>query len=333
MLQELVVNQGLDFQIIRGVSVGALNASFLAQASMQGDSLQNLKDKVMELSELWLSEIKGNHSVYGKRSGLIGIAIGADSIYSLEPLKRLIGRHLSLEHLRTSGRDFAVGTVSLVSGRYHVCRPDDDKFIEKLLASASIPVVFPFVDFESEQDVLVDGGVRNITPLSSAFAARPDEIYVLLTSRLIREDDEFPQSGVKEHGYERWDDNFLGTKVSGFDVLQRTVDILADEVYLEDIEGALHWNQVVDKINAVVEQASQASAVPESVTGAIRNLKECLDQEPINKQSVPLYVLAPRLWFGDENKSTEFSPALIQQAVEHGREIAADRDLWLWPHN
>ncbi|OGW39560.1 MAG: hypothetical protein A2Y97_11820 [Nitrospirae bacterium RBG_13_39_12] len=46
MLQELVINKGLDFQILRGVSVGALNAAFLAQASTQAGSLSNLKKKV-----------------------------------------------------------------------------------------------------------------------------------------------------------------------------------------------------------------------------------------------------------------------------------------------
>ncbi|MBI3469491.1 MAG: patatin-like phospholipase family protein, partial [Planctomycetes bacterium] len=43
MLQELVVNQGLDFTIIRGVSVGALNAAFLAQAPTKPNSLAALK--------------------------------------------------------------------------------------------------------------------------------------------------------------------------------------------------------------------------------------------------------------------------------------------------
>ena len=53
MLEELVINQEIDFDIIRGVSVGALNAAFLAQASTQGNSLQNLKDAVGKLRELW----------------------------------------------------------------------------------------------------------------------------------------------------------------------------------------------------------------------------------------------------------------------------------------
>ena len=45
MLQELVVKRGLDFQIIRGVSVGALNAAFLAQAPTQRNSLAEVKKR------------------------------------------------------------------------------------------------------------------------------------------------------------------------------------------------------------------------------------------------------------------------------------------------
>ena len=52
MLRELVLSQGLDCQVIRGMSVGALNAAFLVQAPSQGDFLANLKRKAQGLTEL-----------------------------------------------------------------------------------------------------------------------------------------------------------------------------------------------------------------------------------------------------------------------------------------
>ncbi len=204
MLQELVNSKRLDFQIIRGVSVGALNAAFLAQASTVGDSLSNLKTKVDELHDLWRYEIEGNYSVYAEQGGFLGIVAGADSLYSLNPLRALIEKHVNLNNLKKSGRDFKVGTVSLVSGKYHESTPTDNEFIEKLIASASIPVVFPYVDIKSEKDVIADGGVRNISPMAGAFEAHPDEIYVLLTSRLVRDVLKLPDSGVQEHDYKRW---------------------------------------------------------------------------------------------------------------------------------
>lgn len=327
MLHSLVIERGLDFQIIRGISVGALNAAFLAQAPVKPDSLAALKQKVVELEQLWRTEIKGNHSVYAERpGGVVGLAAGADSLYSLEPLKRLLQKHLSVTALRSSGRNFKVGTVSLLTGLYREWGPDDRAFIDKVLASASIPVVFPFVKTNEPNDVLVDGGVRNITPLSSAFDAEPDEIYVLLTSRLIRTDDSrLPESGVQQQPFEQWDDTWLGTKVSGFDVLKRTLEILTDEIYLDDIRGALQWNNVLEAINCVVE------ATPVSLRRRSRKLRAAIDKlrKSTHKRFVHVNVLAPQVWYGQDNSSTDFAPQAIAAAIEHGKQVARDPSVWL----
>lgn len=332
MLQELINNQGLDFQIIRGVSVGALNAAFLAQASMDGDSLSNLKSKVTELYNLWRYDIEGNHSVYAERGGFLGIVAGADSLYSFEPLRALITRYIDLDSLKNSGRDYKIGTVSLVSGRYRESSPADDNFMEKLIASASIPVVFPYVDIKSERDVIVDGGVRNISPMASAFDAHPDEIYVLLTSRMIREGYELPASCVAEDSYKKWDDNWLGTKVGGLDVLKRTIEILTDEIYLDDIRGALHWNEVIKAVEKgikTITRVYRSKQLPKNIEITIEELKQSFVRA--KKRYVPIYVLAPRQWYGERNDSTEFSPRLIEEAIRHGQKIASDPDLWVWP--
>ncbi len=333
MLEELVINQGLDFQIIRGVSVGALNAAFLAQAPTDGDSQQELAKKVLEIVNVWVTEIKGNHSIYTERAGLAGLALGMDSLYALGPARALIDRHISLNALIASKRDFAVGTVSLVTGKYAEWTPSQtpSDFMDRFLASASIPVVFPFVDLKQARDVLVDGGVRNMTPLSSAFRSNPDEIYILLTSRIDPNVKGIPDSAVEENDYEQWDDNWLGTKVSGFDVLRRTLEILSDEVYLDDIRGAIHWNAVAGAIGRLNVSPGADAGLAASVEAA----KEALGHA--GKRHAPIFVLAPRVWFdennqkGNRNSSTNFSPALIQNAIAHGRKVAADKSLWVWP--
>jgi NTE family protein len=324
MLLELVGTKGLDFTILRGVSVGALNAAFLAQApvgSNPQESIANLRVQVGKLHDLWTREIKGNHSVYAERpGGFAGLVAGADSLFSVKPLRALIKKHLSLEALRASGRDFAVGTVSLVSGTYEEWTPADDDFVEKVVASTAIPVVFPLVRIR--KDVLVDGGVRNITPLSSAFKAKPDELYVLLTSRVIREPNgDFPDSAVQPHDPKRWDENWLGTAVSGLDVLKRTLDILTDEIYLDDIRGALDWNRVAAAVDDLIA-ATSAAGVPAPVRATATRLRNALKE--VNKRHVPIHVLAPTIWFGADNSSTEFDPERIKVAVEHGKHIARE---------
>ena len=197
MLRNLVLDRGLDFQIIRGVSVGALNASFLAQAPTQPDeqtSLAELKKKVGDLENLWRNEIKGNHSVYSARpGGLLGLAAGADSLYSLEPLSgcsetpvrsgaeelrpRLQSRHRVVPRpLRRAARTILLRDKLLARpdpGRVSVCRSEKTEGRARGRRRAQHP------------------------PLSSAFAASTTEIYVLLTSRLIR-GKELRESGVQE---------------------------------------------------------------------------------------------------------------------------------------
>ncbi len=329
MLQELAGKRGIDFPILRGVSVGALNAAFLAQAPMgnsPAESLSNLKIQVGVLHKLWTKEIKGNFSIYAERAGgFAGLALGADSIYSVEPLRRLIRKHVSLAALRASGRDFAVGTVSLLTGEYEEWTPTDDDFLDKLIASTAIPVVFPFVN--TGEDVLVDGGVRNITPLSAAFRARPDEIYVLLTSRLVAETDgSLPGSTVEKESFKQWDDNWLGTKIGGLDVLKRTVKILTDEIYLDDLRRALGWNRVAGCIDTVLA-ATEGATLPAGVGEAIADLGQAMAD--VKKRHVPIHVLAPRTWYGSDNSSISFDPALIKTAIRHGRTIGKDPQLWV----
>jgi predicted acylesterase/phospholipase RssA len=56
VLEELILNRGLDFQIFCGTSVGALNASFLAQARFDErprESLNRLKVAFRSLRRIW----------------------------------------------------------------------------------------------------------------------------------------------------------------------------------------------------------------------------------------------------------------------------------------
>lgn len=322
MLQTLVKNKGLDFTIIRGVSVGALNAAILAKAKTDGDSLANLGNAVDELSALWTQEITENKSIYKERTGgYPGLALGADSLYSVEPLKRLIERHVDLDALKGSGRDFKVGTVSLVTGFYGEWDAGASNFLQKLLASTAIPVVFPYVDITSEQDVLVDGGTRNISPLSSAFKTEPNEIYVLLTSRIVPENGELPESTVLANRYEQWVDNW-GSKVSGIDVLERAVEILVDEIYLDDLRGAMDWNKVIRSISqAQVDAPDHIKPLFNGIDAVLKSVK---------KRDVMLHVIGPQKLYGEKNSALDFSPDQIRRAIEHGREVASDPSLWVW---
>jgi len=86
-----------------------------------------------------------------------------------------------------------------------------------VLASALIPLVW------SPIDGLVDGGIRDNTPLSNAIKRNPDHIYIIKCSRGL------------DKGYKN---NLIG-------IAARTLEILLDEIVERDIREFLRINELV----------------------------------------------------------------------------------------
>jgi len=164
---------------------------------------------------------------------------------------------------------------------------------------------------------------------------QPDELYVLLASRMIREGDSLPDSAAEIHPYRQWEDNWLGTGVSAVDVLKRAIDVLSDEAYLDDLRTALRWNEVIE----CVEQVIGAGAGDEASSGAMSQAADRCHTvfKRVRKRRVRIFVIAPRQWFnedakeGERNSAVDFDPELIRRAIQHGQQVAADPKLWLWP--
>lgn len=327
MLQ--VLTEQHDFHIIRGVSAGAINAVVLAQAETGENSHANLRGQVRQLENLWRHDIQSPQSIFRKRLfGRLAALFWADSLYTVEPARNLMQKYVSVERLRRSGRDFEVGAVSVVSGQYASYGPDDPRFMDKLLASMSLPPVFPPVNVPAERDMLVDGGMRTITPLASAFEAGADEIYVLLTSQVLQTNHRIPDSSIEEMDYAQWDGS--AARIVMNDVLGRSIGLLMDEVYLQDIKTALQWNNMALGVK-------ELRGVLESVPGAREAIERAMEKyRALQRKYVKVHVLAPRVRFdptqpkGAQDDPMLFHPDLIDAAIQHGREIAADADRWLW---
>ena len=315
MLKGLVEqDRELDFDIIRGVSVGALNGAFLAQYE---SGAKHFQVAVQNLESIWNS-IEGNDSVYLRRPGIISPSPTMESVNVLDPLRKLVQERLNIERLSKSTKDFRVGTVSLVSGEYLEWGHGADNFVDKLVASTAIPVIFPIVYTKDrsgdtvKQDVLVDGGVRNITPLASAFRSKPDEIYVLLTGQVFTDKRGSPSSTVQQREYREWQPR----KINWQDVLMRTIDILTNEIFLDDIRTAIRWNDVAREL------AKLKGKIDANYVGAIESAIGM-------KYDVKLNILAPKEFYGSDNDSMSFDPIRISHAIEHGRKVAADRTCWI----
>lgn len=180
----LVRENGLDFDIYLGTSVGALNAGILSQSQ----NYRELCRQVQCLKELWLG-IKGSKSIYHKNLFGIFSLLFKDSLYNPDGLRKLIKENIDPDRLfNKTARVLKVATVAEETGellyadnRLPELRKD---FLSYILASASIPLFFPGVKINDKH--WYDGGLRDMTPLGSVFRERPDEIVIILTFPINR---------------------------------------------------------------------------------------------------------------------------------------------------
>ncbi|MSR07635.1 MAG: hypothetical protein EXR93_11300 [Gemmatimonadetes bacterium] len=225
----LIRQRNLSFDVITGVSVGSLNGAKLAQAKGQAE----LEKEMAELHDLWLG-ITSAKDFYKK--SILGPVVLAfrNHLYDLGPTAKTLKKQVDPDRLRKSGRELRVGAVSLETGAYHSVTQDEPDLHQWILASIATPVVFPPATIGGAH--WVDGGLRDITPLSDALLALKDagggsntdldEIYVLLSSPLDLE-------RVTEV---KWD---------ALHVALRSLDILTSEIYREDLLHMLDVNKSV----------------------------------------------------------------------------------------
>jgi Patatin-like phospholipase len=185
-IYHLVVQRHCDFKEISGVSVGALNGSFLAQApssSDSGQSLRNLEEQAEELVKVW-DAIRGPQDVFKKRFlGMLRLGLfKIESLNDFTPLDNLILNKVSPTKLM-AGRTVRVGVVSFWDGRYRevvaskTSEQENQKFLDYVFASSLIPIYGrmpqiqddPAITDKRQWSQFADAGVRRVTPVSSYF--------------------------------------------------------------------------------------------------------------------------------------------------------------------
>jgi len=215
-LKWLIKKKGWDFDVIAGVSVGALNATMVALGKF--DRLEAIWDTIQ------------NKSVYtgygGKISLFLKALTGSASIYDNTPLWRLIRAEIKPEDIKRysqSSRLCWVGAVELHSGDYFKGRPTDTEFPKFLLASTDIPIIWKPVEIGRGQ--WVDGGLRNISPLGDVIDQQPDHITIINCNLKNVE----PQEGK------------LKTMIR---IGKRSLEIALNELALNDIDMFLEMNHL-----------------------------------------------------------------------------------------
>ncbi len=190
--QHLILERRYWFDVIAGVSAGAVNGAALAHAH----DPPGLESELEHLRSVWFG-VRGGRDIYQRRPlGALGMVLGrSSSLHDVGPLRRLLTREIDPPRVAASPVRLRIGYVDLLSRRYRTARNDHPALVDAVLASCALPLVFPPVPLGNGQELGVDGGVRNVTPLADAVSAltegkespdEPDEVWVLVPEPLRR---------------------------------------------------------------------------------------------------------------------------------------------------
>ncbi len=216
----------VEFTVVSGISTGALQATlvFLGEESDSADLVEAYSiDDETDLAK--------------KRLSFFGIPL-TNSVYSLAPTRARIGNYVTAERIARvaeaagENRKLMVGIVDARDGKFYAfdltalaaSNMDEEVkrrcYIEALMASAAVPVIFPPVYLDGRQ--YYDGGVRASVFLESTATtlerlgvdgSAKAEIYLVFNGYLRIEEEPDLENSIL--------DTLLRTKDIAFDQIER----------------------------------------------------------------------------------------------------------------
>ncbi len=209
--------KGFKWDIIAGISVGALNATMMAM------------EKYDRLEYIWRTITPERVFTGGLDLwSIFKLLLGAKSVYNNDPLWAMMQKEINPAEVKT---ELSIGAVSLRSGQYHRYRPQDPGFMEALLASTAIPLAFEPVFVPPKQEDMVDGGVRNFSPLGDVLDSDPERIVIINCSGRQPPTRPQPFKNALEIGI-------------------ATIDIMLNEIFVTDLEAFERINRNVREAQA-----------------------------------------------------------------------------------
>jgi NTE family protein len=203
------------YDIITGISVGALNGAFLAQYA-QGEEYE----AQVGLETLWLGLT--TESIYKNWWLPYVAALWKTSVFDSAPLANIVKTRLNVARVKASGKQLRIGAVGLSTGTYRVFDQNYASLQEAVIASSAFPVMFTPASLEGQ--LWSDGGLANITPLGEAIDAGATDIDILQCSPI-----------------------YDGTNFSGktLQVAERALGLMCDAITDNDLKLCEVYNQLV----------------------------------------------------------------------------------------
>ena len=290
------------FSIIGGTSTGALIAPIAAlMAAPDPIKTEALNSLVHLYSNVTTSDILDKKSIPELLQRL-------DCLYESDPLNNLLYQYLTTDWFKwlqsNKAPDCYVVYTNYQTGQKKAVSPKDNgmdrgKFINAMLASASVPVIMEAVTIE--EDVCYDGGVRDLLPFSNAIKLGAEVILPIFLDPL-----KFNESRSK---FRRLDK-----------VLLRTLEILVDEAGRNDFDMANLINIGIKAKQEVLESLKKSPDVQKKVKRIFENFeyKELFSQE--NRLIKIIEGLRPSINLTDD--SLTFEPSKMRYWLKWGEEKA-----------
>lgn len=167
MLREILA-RGERADFVVGASAGAINAAWFSRDPTVAGAA--------ELETLWRAVRRADIMPLRLRS-IWNLVSRADSIFDGKALRALFERRLGAYDFAQARAPLHIVATDAGTGREVVLSRGG--VVDALMASTAIPAVFPSVFLEGRE--LVDGGVANNTPLSTAVRLGATRVVVLPT--------------------------------------------------------------------------------------------------------------------------------------------------------
>lgn len=241
---------------VYGISIGAINSVLAATMQSPG--------------EFWLRHVNTPSQFFSKRSlPELAFDIAKNGFKSLVRNDRLVEtmNRLDWQGVAKSDIRVEVGAVGVSDGKIYYADQHHYKFRDWVLASTSIPIIFPAVSISG--GLYVDGGLRDMVPLSRAIRLGAETIYV-----------------VSPHPAVSLSKNLNAGNLTQY--VNRIVDIVISNT----IENDIH---VANRINKLIDMSDKDTGYRKISVHLIRPSSEIsVDIDKFNKNDIEDMVLAGR---------------------------------------
>jgi NTE family protein len=202
---------------IFGCSAGALNGAFLADRAGRMSGPINWSSVAQELAHFWRERITGPDVIWHQRRDVIiagqictnnfqGL-LDTDASPPRSLMRNIIRAEISPDNLRKTaarGTIYFPGAVDMFTGSIEYPPPSDEEILDLIIASTAIPVAMDCVivprsyDMEHPEHPFVDGGTRDVAPLSRAIKAGYRRVVCVACQAYKLEYRTFPPRNLKK---------------------------------------------------------------------------------------------------------------------------------------